>query len=113
MDTQLAIETDEHGRDNADNPEPDVTGANTTADWPWRHLIHVADTRVIPDGKVRYFDHPVIKVVAAYRDLTWAEVYALGVAEFQDQAQASKKAGDDMLTAPPTMVVPPSLDGIR
>jgi hypothetical protein len=49
--------------------------------WPFRHLIHVADTREIRENYVRYFDHPVIKVLATWRELTWAEVWTLGEAD--------------------------------
>lgn len=65
-------------------------------DWPWRHVIQVADTRTLPEGSVRYFDHPVIKVVATYRELRWGEVYELGEAE-RDRAmlEAAVKAAEN------------------
>ena len=52
--------------------------ANDASTWPYRHVIHVADTRSLLDGNVRYFDHPVIKILATYTELSWGEVYALG-----------------------------------
>ena len=51
-------------------------------DWPWGHLIHIADTRALEAGVVRYFDHPVIKVLVTYQELTWGEVYAQGHEEW-------------------------------
>jgi len=61
----------------AESPEPDVL-----EDWDWRHLIHIADTRSLEAGVVRYFDHPVIKVLATYKELTWGEVYSQGHEEW-------------------------------
>ncbi len=66
-----------------------------TDTWPWRHLIHVADTRTLPEGAVRYFDHPVIKVIATWRELTWGEIYALGDAELAAACEASTAASTD------------------
>ena len=62
--------------------------------WPWRHVIHVADTRVLPEGSVRYFDHPVIKILATYRELTWAEVYAEGKRQ-QDAALYEQELAEE------------------
>ncbi len=56
--------------------------SNDPEDWPWGHLIHIADTRTLEAGVVRYFDHPVIKVLVTYQELTWAEVYAQGHEEW-------------------------------
>jgi hypothetical protein len=63
--------------------------------WPWRHLIHVADTRTLPEDTVRYFDHPVIKVIATWRELTWGEVYALGDAERSAACEAAEAINSD------------------
>ena len=63
--------------------------------WPWRHLIHVADTRTLPEDTVRYFDHPVIKVIATWRELTWGEVYALGDAERSAACEAALAINPD------------------
>ncbi|EED35955.1 hypothetical protein NOR51B_1903 [Luminiphilus syltensis NOR5-1B] len=75
--------------------------------WPWRHVIHVADTRSVPEGQVRYFDHPVVKIVATFTELTWGEVYALGAADDERRAaaaaleeQASEFNSHDNPTAP-------------
>ena len=46
--------------------------------WPWRHVIHVADTVPLAENRLRYYDHPVIKVIALWRELTWYEVFANG-----------------------------------
>jgi len=96
--------------------EPATATANL---WPYRHVIHLADTRVIPEGKVRYFDHPAIKILAAYRELTWGEVYAQGIAEMQARKPLKNEGDVDILAlpaaneAPPSMVLPPSLNGAQ
>jgi len=48
-------------------------------DWPWRHVIHVADTVPLAENRLRYYDHPVIKVLAIWRELSWYELYRRGV----------------------------------
>jgi len=47
-------------------------------DWPWRHVIHVADTVPLAENRLRYYDHPVIKVLAIWRELSWYELYRRG-----------------------------------
>ncbi len=47
--------------------------------WPWRHFINVTETLSLKENRVRYFDHPVIKIIAIWRELTWFELYSLGV----------------------------------
>ena len=49
-------------------------------DWPWRHLIHVADTIPLTENRLRYYDHPVIKVLAIWRELSWYELFIQGKA---------------------------------
>lgn len=63
-----------------DSPADGLESGASPGAWPYQHVIQLADTRAIPRGHVRYFDHPVIKVLAAWRELTWAEVEALGAA---------------------------------
>ncbi len=71
-------------------PEGAISPDPTLNDpWPWRHVIHVADTRTLPENTVRYFDHPVIKVIATWRELNWGELYALGEAERLAACEAS------------------------
>jgi hypothetical protein len=41
-------------------------------------VIHVADTVPLAENRLRYYDHPVIKVIALWRELTWYEVFANG-----------------------------------
>ena len=48
--------------------------------WPWRHLVHVADTIPLTENRLRYFDHPVIKVLAIWRELSWYELFIEGQA---------------------------------
>jgi hypothetical protein len=50
----------------------------------------VADTRTLEDGVVRYFDHPVIKVVVTHKELTWGEVYMLGYEEHEARQRAEE-----------------------
>ena len=89
--------------------------------WQWRHLIQVADTRPVEENTVRYFDHPVIKVVATYRELTWGEVYELGAIEAEAAAteaalraaEAAAQAGDLEPANRPAGQVPPGSAPIR
>lgn len=73
----------------------------TPADpWPWQHFLHVEDTRTIPEGYVRYFDHPVLKIIATWRELSWGEVYQLG-AEEQERREVEAAVDEAMDTAVP------------
>ena len=45
--------------------------------WPWRHVIQITDTRTLPEGSVRYFDHPVVKVIAIWRELSWNDLQSI------------------------------------
>ena len=58
-------------------PKTDPT-APVKPDWPWRHLIHVADTIPLTENRLRYYDHPVIKVLAIWRELSWYELFIQG-----------------------------------
>ena len=49
-------------------------------EWPWRHLVHVADTIPLAENRLRYYDHPVIKVLAIWRELSWYELFVEGQA---------------------------------
>ena len=59
-------------------------------EWPWRHLVHVADTIPLTENRLRYYDHPIIKVLAIWRELSWYELYIEG----QDLMNASRAASD-------------------
>ena len=59
-------------------------------EWPWRHLVHVADTVPLTENRLRYYDHPVIKVLAIWRELSWYELFVEG--------QALMAAPDDVGT---------------
>jgi hypothetical protein len=48
--------------------------------WPWRHVIHIADTVPLSANRLRYYDHPVIKVLAISRELSWFELFSEGAA---------------------------------
>ena len=54
------------------------TGLAPPAPWPWRHVIHIEDTVPLSENRLRYHDHPVIKILATWRELSWYELYALG-----------------------------------
>jgi hypothetical protein len=54
------------------------------APWPWRHVIHIEDTVPLSENRLRYYDHPVVKVLATWRELSWYELYALGDAIEQE-----------------------------
>ena len=64
-------------------------------EWPWRHLVHVADTIPLTENRLRYYDHPIIKVLAIWRELSWYELYIEG----QDLMNASRAASDSVATA--------------
>lgn len=79
--------------------------------WPFTHLIHVATTETLPPNGVRYVDHPVLQIVATYRELSWADLFELGDSDARyhdtasDEPDRDPKQGDDLpprsLTAPP------------
>ena len=64
----------------------------TKPQWPWRHVIHVADTVPLSENRLRYYDHPVIKVLAIWRELSWYEVFRRG----KDTLDASKAPLNDL-----------------
>ena len=61
-------------------PAPQLTGSAppAPAPWPWRHVIHIEDTVPLSENRLRYYDHPVVKILATWRELSWYELYALG-----------------------------------
>ena len=67
--------------------DDDSTRIPTKPEWPWRHVIHVADTVPLSENRLRYYDHPVIKVLAIWRELSWYEVFRQG----KDTLDASKE----------------------
>ena len=67
--------------------DDDSTRIPTKSEWPWRHVIHVADTVPLSENRLRYYDHPVIKVLAIWRELSWYEVFRQG----KDTLDASKE----------------------
>lgn len=67
------------------------TRVPTKPQWPWRHVIHVADTVPLSENRLRYYDHPVIKVLAIWRELSWYEVFRQG----KDTLDASKEPLND------------------
>ena len=65
-----------------------------TPEWPWRHLVHVADTIPLTENRLRYYDHPVIKVLAIWRELSWYELFTEG----QERMNASRVASRQVAT---------------
>ena len=65
-----------------------------TPKWPWRHLVHVADTIPLTENRLRYYDHPVIKVLAIWRELSWYELFTEG----QELMNASRVASSQVAT---------------
>ena len=59
-------------------PHPTGLAPQAPAPWPWRHVIHIEDTVPLSENRLRYYDHPVVKVLATWRELSWYELYALG-----------------------------------
>ncbi len=59
-------------------PHPTGLAPPAPAPWPWRHVIHIEDTVPLSENRLRYYDHPVIKILATWRELSWYELYALG-----------------------------------
>ena len=74
----------------------------TKPQWPWRHVIHVADTVPLSENRLRYYDHPVIKVLAIWRELSWYEVFRRG----KDTLDASKESLNDSANAQVPNAVP-------
>jgi len=80
---------------NGDNALPATEMAVPLApEWPWRHLVHVADTIPLAENRLRYYDHPVIKVLAIWRELSWYELFIEG----QNLMDASPVAADSVAT---------------
>jgi hypothetical protein len=67
-------------------PAPQLIGPAppAPAPWPWRHVIHIEDTVPLSENRLRYYDHPVVKILATWRELSWYELYALGDAIEQE-----------------------------
>lgn len=61
-----------------DSPSDERGAPPARPEWPWRHLIRVADTIPLTENRLRYYDHPVIKVLAIWRELSWYELFYRG-----------------------------------
>ena len=86
---------DTDSNSNGDNALPATEMAVPLApEWPWRHLVHVADTIPLTENRLRYYDHPVIKVLAIWRELSWYELFIEG----QSLMGASPVAADSVAT---------------
>jgi hypothetical protein len=82
--------------------DDDSTRIPTKPQWPWRHVIHVADTVPLSENRLRYYDHPVIKVLAIWRELSWYEVFRQG----KDTLDASKEPLNDSANVQGSGAVP-------
>ena len=92
---------DTDSNSNGDNALPATEMAVPLApEWPWRHLVHVADTIPLTENRLRYYDHPVIKVLAIWRELSWYELFIEG----QNLMDASPVAADSVATTPTASV---------
>ena len=86
---------DSDSNSNRDNALPATEMAVPLGpEWPWRHLVHVADTIPLTENRLRYYDHPVIKVLAIWRELSWYELFIEG----QNLMDASPVAADSVAT---------------
>lgn len=70
--------TEQFGEGDLESGVAAVDSAPPPPDWNWRHVIHVADTVPLTENRLRYYDHPVIKVLAIWRELSWYELYLRG-----------------------------------
>ena len=86
-------DTDSNSNGNNGLPATEIA-APLTPEWPWRHLVHVADTIPLTENRLRYYDHPVIKVLAIWRELRWYELFIEG----QKLMDASPVAADSVAT---------------
>ena len=81
-------------------------------EWPWRHLIHVADTVTLEEERIRYLDHPVIKVIATWREWSWYELFLQG-RELAASAQTSEVSEPAVVSKdqaiPGGIMLPPQL----
>ncbi len=77
----------------------------------------MADTRSVAEGYVRYFDHPLLKIITTWRELTWGEVYQIGAADREraelEAAIDDAKTDASDATAPPLSQVPPDQQSWR
>jgi len=91
-DSRLDARMSEISSDVALAPMPNnPTPAPEIPEWPWRHMIHVADTIPLTENRLRYYDHPVVKVIALWRELSWYEVFSQGrrtLSESESEATA-------------------------
>lgn len=78
--------SDSEADDTSIDPEVELP---LTPEWPWRHLVHVADTIPLTENRLRYYDHPVIKVLAIWRELSWYELFIEGQALMNAPADIS------------------------
>jgi hypothetical protein len=85
----------------------EVTAPAQPPDWPWRHLIHVADTVPLAANRLRYYDHPVIKVLAIWRELTWYELFDEGAKILATQSASQQDGAAASAIDPPHLASQP------
>ena len=76
IDLRTGLNTDGSVSDTDEEAEPSQRGEQIPN--PFRHAIVLSEQRDIREGYVRYIDHPTLQVVAAWRELSFKEVYELG-----------------------------------
>ena len=76
IDLRTGLNTDGSVSDTDEEAEPSQLGEQIPN--PFRHAIVLSEQRDIREGYVRYIDHPTLQVVAAWRELSFKEVYELG-----------------------------------
>ena len=69
------------------------------------------------EGSIRYFDHPVLKIIATWQELTWGEVYQIGAAdrereELEAAIEVAQSAAADSIAATVSQV-PPNKQSLR
>ena len=113
IDLRTGLNTD-RSASRVDESNATIKSAEQTSS-PYRHAIAVTEQRDIREGYVRYIDHPTLQVLAAWRELSFKEVYELG------ESQRIRRDIDSLtrtLTAAPTtkgprpQAVPESTDTI-
>lgn len=93
-------------------PRPSAVSAGLPPEWPWRHLIHVADTVTLEEERIRYLDHPVIKVIATWREWSWYEVFLHGremARSARDLRHPKSEIANKEMAASGRIALPPQL----
>ena len=74
----LATGLNSDGTGTRNDAQSEQTSASKLPLTPYRHAIGLSEQRDMREGYVRYIDHPALQVIAAWRELSFSEVYELG-----------------------------------